>query len=307
MSFFSPIGRLPEGGDLTRFRDSFHPYAIITILFWSLAFVTTRLALRHFSVYSLGALRYLVASLTLIPIALVAGIKPPRREDLKWFVAAGALGFSFYMIAFNKGCETVNVSTSSVILATAPVMTALFARLVFGEKLRGIQWVAIAVEFVGIVVLTMKDGAFTVNSGILWLLAAAGSLCAYNLIQRFLTRRYSALQATTYGIFAGSLMLAVFLPASIEEARTASFALVSYVVFLGVFPSAIAYITWTKAFVKAERTSYVTNYMFITPFLTTLQGFLLVGELPDSATVIGGAIILSGALLFACCAARPEE
>ena len=102
-------------------------------------------------------------------------------------------------------------------------------------------------------------------------------------------------------------MLAVFLPASIEEARTASFALVSYVVFLGVFPSAIAYITWTKAFVKAERTSYVTNYMFITPFLTTLQGFLLVGELPDSATVIGGAIILSGALLFACSAARPEE
>ncbi|MDI9370007.1 MAG: DMT family transporter [Synergistaceae bacterium] len=278
-----------------------------TILFWSLAFVTTRLALHHFSVYSLGFLRYLAASLTLLPVALATGIKPPRREDIKWFAAAGALGFFFYMIAFNKGCETVNVSTSSVIMATVPVMTALFARMVLGESLRGVQWLAIAIEFAGIVVLTMKDGVFTINSGILWLLLAAVSLCAYNLLQRFLTRSYSALQVTTYGIFAGTIMLAVFLPGSIEEARTASGTLLSYVVFLGVFPSAIAYITWAKAFMKAERTSYVTNYMFITPFLTTLQGFLIVGELPDSATVVGGAIILSGAFLFAFASGRPAD
>jgi len=272
---------------------------MVTIFLWSLAFVLTRLALRHFSVYSLGFLRYLAASLTLLPMALAAGIKPPRRGDLKWFVAAGALGFFIYMIAFNKGCETVNVSTSSVMLATVPVMTALFARLVFGERLRPLQWLAIAVEFAGIVVLTMKDGTLTVNSGILWLLLAAVSLCAYNLLQRFLTRSYSALQVTTYGIFAGTLMLAVFLPSSIGEARDASARLISYVVFLGVFPSAVAYVTWAKAFAKAERTSYVSNYMFVTPFLTTLQGFLLVNELPDLATVTGGAIILSGAFLFA--------
>ncbi|MGI5935748.1 MAG: hypothetical protein ACOX7I_02935 [Oscillospiraceae bacterium] len=44
------------------FKDSFHPYAAVTILFWSLAYVLTRLALNYFSPFSLGFLRYLLAS-----------------------------------------------------------------------------------------------------------------------------------------------------------------------------------------------------------------------------------------------------
>ena len=38
--------------------------------------------------------------------------------------------------------------------------------------------------------------------------------------------------------------------------------------------------------------------MFITPFLTTLLGFLLAKETPDMTTIIGGSVILLGALLF---------
>ena len=55
---------------------------------------------------------------------------------------------------------------------------------------------------------------------------------------------------------------------------------------------------WTKAFAKAKQTSQVSNYMFVTPFLASLLGFLLAGEVPDRATLVGGAIILAGLLLF---------
>ena len=47
-------------------KNSYHPYAIITILFWSLAYVLTRLTLQYFSVFSLGFPRYVAASLALI-------------------------------------------------------------------------------------------------------------------------------------------------------------------------------------------------------------------------------------------------
>ncbi len=281
-----------------KFKDSFHPYAMATIFFWSLAYVLTRLALRHFSVFSLGFLRYFVASCALLPLGIAAGIKPPKRGDLKWFVAAGATGFFLYMVSFNSGCKTVTASTSSVVIATVPVMTVLFARLFFGERLYALQWAAIAVEFAGILVLTLMGGTFTVNGGVLWLLLAALSLSAYNLLQRKLTKTYSAFQSSMYGIFAGTLMLAVFLPVSVEEVKNASTAHLSYVLMLGVFSSALAYVAWAKAFAKAERTSYVSNYMFLTPFLTTLLGFLLTNELPDAPTLIGGAIILSGVVFF---------
>ena len=49
---------------------------------------------------------------------------------------------------------------------------------------------------------------------------------------------------------------------------------------------------------NAEQTSQVSNYMFITPFLTSVFGFIITHEVPEPATIIGGGIILLGVFLF---------
>lgn len=281
-----------------KWRDSFHPYAITTIVFWSLAYVLTRLALQYFSAFSLGFLRYFAASCTLVVVAVLTKMKLPQKADIPWFLAAGAVGFFFYMIAFNKGAETVTASTSSVVITTVPVMTALLARFVYKEKLYGFQWVAIAIEFIGVLVLTLMDGVFSINRGLLWLLLAALSLSMYNLLQRKLTKTYTALQTSAFSIFFGTILLAVFLPASVKEVSYAPGIQLIYIAVLGVFSSAIAYVAWSKAFAKAKQTSLVSNYMFVTPFLTSILGFLIADEVPGRATVIGGSIIILGVLVF---------
>lgn len=281
-----------------KFKDSFHPYAIITIVFWSLAYVFTRLALQYFSAFSLGFLRYFAASCTLIIVAVLVKMKLPRKADLLWFLAAGATGFFLYMIAFNKGAETVTSSTGSVVIATVPVITALLARFVYREKLRAVQWTAIAVEFAGVLALTLMNGIFSVNVGLLWLLLAAMTLSVYNLLQRRLTETYTALQTSAFSIFFGTLLLAMFLPRSVREVSHAPGIQLFYVAVLGIFSSAVAYAAWAKAFSKAKQTSQVSNYMFATPFLTSIFGFLIAGEIPDRATVIGGSIIMAGMFIF---------
>ena len=136
-----------------KFKNSFHPYAMVTIVFWSLAYVLTRLTLQYFSAFSLGFLRYLVASGALLVIAAMTKMQLPRKRDIPWFLASGGIGFFFYMIAFNQGQATVTAATGSVVIATVPVITALFARFVYGEKLMRFQWCAIAVEFVGVAMI----------------------------------------------------------------------------------------------------------------------------------------------------------
>ena len=281
-----------------KFKDSFHPYAMITIVFWSLAYVLTRMTLHYFSAFSLGFLRYFAASCALVIVVLFTKMKPPKKADILWFLAAGAVGFFLYMIAFNKGCETVSSSTGSVIIATVPVMTALLARFFYQEKLSTLKWAAICVEFSGVLLLAWLNGGVTINAGILWLLLAAVALSSYNILQRKLTKTYSSLQTASFSIFAGTLMLAVFLPGAVRQVQAAPPMQIVYVVLLGVFSSAVAYVAWSKAFAKATKTSSVSNYMFITPFLTSLLGFLLAGETPDIPTVIGGAVILFGVFLF---------
>ena len=209
-------------------KNSFHIYAMITILFWSLAYVLTRLSLQYFTPFSLGFLRYFIASCTLIIVAVISKIKLPHKKDLPWFMLAGALGFFFYMIAFNQGQKTVTASTGSIVISTVPVLTALI----------------------------------------------------------------------TFSIFFGTILLAVFIQVSVGEAINAPAIQWFYLAILGIFSSAIAYVAWSRAFAKAEQTSQVSNYMFITPFLTSVLGFIIADEVPEPSTIVGGGIILSGVFLF---------
>lgn len=281
-----------------KIKDSPHPYAAVTIILWSLAYVLTRVILQYFSAYSFGFLRYFVASCTLIILALLLKMKIPKTADLKWFLLSGAVGFFFYIIAFNKGSEKVTASTSSVIIATVPIITALFSYFIYHEELKRFQWVAIIIDFFGVMILTLTDGNFMVNTGLIWLLLAAIALSTYNLLLRKLLKDYSALQVSTFSIFAGTLMLMVFLPTSVRELRNAMPIHLLYIMILGIFSSAIAYLAWSKAFSKAKIASTVSNYMFITPLLTTLLGFLITKEIPDWSTVYGGTIILLGLFIF---------
>jgi len=280
------------------FKNSFHPFAIITILFWSSAFAFTKLSLQHFSAFSLGFLRYLIGAVTLIIFGVLTKMKLPEIKDIPWFLAAGASGFFFYIILFNMGLLTVSSATSSVIIATAPLITAFLSRFIYHEKLMSFQWAAFLLEFVGVIVLTLMNSTFSVNIGLLWLFIAAFSFSIYNLLQRKLTKKYTALQVTTFSVVSGSCMLAVFAPAAIRELSTAPTAQFFYITYLGVFPSAISYLAWAKAFSKSKNTSHVSNYLFINPFMASIFGFVINREVPGSAAVIGGGIILFGVLIF---------
>jgi drug/metabolite transporter (DMT)-like permease len=278
--------------------NSHHPYALVTIIFWSLAYVLTRITLEYFSAYTLGFLRYFVAAAVMAFFAARLRIKPPPPGDLGWFLLAGLTGVSLYMIAFNKGCETVTASESSVLIATVPAITAIMAKLIYKEEIRPYQYPAIALEFIGVVVLVEPHKTFNINQGLLWLLGAAFLLSAYNLLQRKLTKKYSPLQTAMYSIFMGEILLFAFAPGALAEMKNAPPVQLLYIAALGVFSSAVAYFSWSTALAKAKETSSVSNYMFLTPLLTTLLGYWLINENPPDSAITGGAIILAGMAVF---------
>lgn len=279
-------------------RKSYHFYAALTILLWSLAYVFTRLALEHFTAFPLGFIRYFIASALLIAVAVLTKMKRPELKDIPIFIAAGFFGFFFYMISFNQGQGQVSSATASVVIATAPVISAFMARFIYGEKLRKYKWLAIVIEFAGVVVLTLLNGVFSVNSGLWWLFGAAVAFSIYNLMQKSLTGKYTSLQASTYSIYMGTIMLAVFAPSAVSEIVSAPPIQYVYIAILSIGSSAMAYVLWAKALSLTDKTAQVSNYMFGIPFIASLMGFIFAGEVPDRATLIGGGIILVGMLIF---------
>ncbi len=279
-------------------KKGYHIYALTAVIFWALAYVFSRLAMQHFSPYSLGFLRYMIASVFLLFIIVLFKIKTPLTKDLPWFIACGATGFFFYMLTFNRGTAMLSSATSSVIIATTPVITALMARGVYKEKLAPYQWMAICVEFAGVMVLAFWGGGLNINKGVMWLFGAALCLSIYNILQRKITRTYSALAVSSYSIIFGTLMLSIFAKGGIAELKTAPLPQYINLMVLGILSSALGYLAWAKAIAEAESTISVSNYMFIVPFASTLFGFIFGKEIPDGSTFIGGGIIMCGVLLF---------
>lgn len=279
-------------------KQHYQLYATITILIWGIGNVLTRVALRAFSPFAVGFWRYTIATVLLAVLAAAKKIGPPAKADWPWFILSGFTGFAFYMVAYNTGYVTVTAATGSVISATVPLMTAALAWLLFKETLGVFRWCAVLLQFVGILIIALPGGCFSVSEGVLWMLVSALSLSVYNLLQRKMTRRYSAFQASIYSIFCGAAMLTVFAPRAVRELPAARADAVFAVVFLGVFASAVAFLSWTKAFSLADKASQVSNFMFITPVISTVFEIVLFRELPGVTTLLGGAVILLGAFLF---------
>jgi drug/metabolite transporter (DMT)-like permease len=57
-------------------------------------------------------------------------------------------------------------------------------------------------------------------------------------------------------------------------------------------------ILWSIAVSKADKVTTVTNFAFLTPFISILYGFILVAEIPTFKTIIGGLVIIGGSVLF---------
>lgn len=274
--------------------------ASCTVLLWASAFPMTKIAMSHFSSNALAFLRCGAAAIFLIIVGKLTHIGGlHRKKDILWFILAGGTGFALYMITFNTGIKTITSATSSLIIALTPIFTAAMASKLYHETIRPFGWCMIGLAFSGVVVLLLWKGVLSINVGMLWTIVAAALLSIYNITNRKLSfMGYTALEIVTYSIVCGVLLLVGFSFQGISQMATANAREVFSVIYLGVMPSATAYFLWGKAMSLSEKTSEVTNYMFVTPLLSTILGFIMLHEVPNAGTFIGGVIIISSVVLF---------
>ena len=277
----------------------YYVYGMIPIVIWSSTFAFSKVCLEAFSAPVLSMYRFIFAGLFMLVFAIVKKIGMPAKEDIPVFILSAVIGFSLYQLVFNKGIDMLTSATACIIIATTPVITAVFARILFKEKIRVGGWIGMMICFAGILVLMLWNGVFSINGGIFWMLGAAGMLAGYTLLQRKLTKRYTALQATAYSIIIGAVMLLFVMPfGGIEQAAHASLKVWLCTAYLGFIGSSVSYLCWSKALALTDQTAKVSNLQFIQPILAMFWGFLLVAEVPTMDMYLGLVIVVIGLTVF---------
>ena len=270
---------------------------VAAVVFGASAYAAIGAALAHYSPGPLALLRMLVASAALAVYAAVSGMRMPEVRDLPAAVLAGLFAFALYNVALNYGQVTASAGAASLIIASIPIFTALLAAAFLGERLDALGWLGIAVGFLGMAGITLGEGGgFGINAGALLVLLAALSASVYFAFQKPYLEKYGSLTFTAYAIWAGALLLLPFFPGLIGEVQSAPPQATLAVVYLGIFPTIVAYTSAAYVFSRLPASRAVTlEYLF--PPVAIVIAYLWLSEIPSVLSVVGGAVALVGVAL----------
>jgi drug/metabolite transporter (DMT)-like permease len=277
------------------------------LLLWASAFAGIRAGMRLTQAGTVGAdgygpgelalLRFGTASLVLALFALATRMRLPDRSDLPRIGLAGLLGISVYHVALNFGEVTVSAGAASLLISAGPVFTALLSTIFLHERLTRIGWGGIFLAFAGVSLIALSGGkGLHFTPGALLILLAAGVSATYSILSKQSLRKYSALEFTCYSIWAGTLPLFVFLPGLLRRFPMAAPPATFAVVYLGIFPAAIAYVLWNYALSRMPA-SLLSSFLYLSPVLASFIAWIWLGEIPALLTVVGGAIAIVGVVV----------
>ena len=206
----------------------------------------------------------------------------------------GVLWFGVYNLALNAGERHVDAGTAAMLIQVSPVLIAVLATVFLGERFTGWLALGLLLAFAGIVLIALSqpDGHNDLLGVALCLLAAL----VYSIslvVQKPLVSRLSALHVTWLACTIGALVCLPFAGQLVDDTSHASASDIWWVIYLGLFPTAIAFTTYAFALRHMTASSLgITTYLV--PPLTILMGWLFLGEVPPTMAYVGGALALIG-------------
>jgi drug/metabolite transporter (DMT)-like permease len=275
--------------------------------FWGTGFYFGKIALEEMSVAENVTLRFLFASVLLLPI-LIRKWKRPSRRHMAWIVVAAVTGVPLQFLLQFSGLAQTTVSHASLIVGTLPVLLALSSAMFLGERLHGIEWGVLLVSALGAVLIAMSSthsGATSGGPSLSGDMMVFGSLClalVMILCTKSLIPLYGSLFLTALMLTIGTVVLLVWAEWLHPLRWHYSARGWTAVIAQAVLATAGAYALWNWA-LEHTSASRAGVFLNLEPVVGTALGVASLHERLGLPAILGGLLIIVSALYFSL---RPE-
>ena len=269
-------------------------FALFTIAVWGSTFISSKKLLTIYTPSQIMLTRFLLAYCAL-------WLLRPRKLALTWkqeasFFLLGLSGCSIYFYTENTALTYTLASNVSIIVAAAPIFTAILAHFAGEERFhRSTLW-GFLVAFTG-VVLVVCNGTFVLKlnpRGDFLALAAAACWAVYSVLLRRVSQGLDPILVTRRTLFWGAVTAAPMV--LLEGAPYPTAPLLTPVVagnflFLGLIGSGLCYVLWNKAFHLLGVVA-TNNFIYLNPFVTIVVARIFLDE-PISPLALLGAVLIT--------------
>jgi drug/metabolite transporter (DMT)-like permease len=285
------------------FMDSLKTRAILalllTMIFWGSAAVFMRTLALALTPENSLALRYVILSAINVIGLIYLGTWRIPRTDWPRFLVAGLIGMAGYNWFVNAGFALVPAGLGTIITMVEPLMIALLAALLLGEKLNRFIFIGVAIATLGAIVLFWEDLTTTQASsvaplGILYLMICCLCWAIYTIVAKPLLDRYDSFTVTaiTMLIAAPPLIGAANEPLTVLAARLdlRQWAELIYLVLASGIGGTLL---WNYGSKHLSGTTAGT-FLYLIPVVAVASGALVLAEPVTIFIVLGGLLMLAG-------------
>ncbi len=275
-----------------------------TLVTWSSAFVAIRHLGEDVPPGSLSLGRLVVAVIALGAMVLIsvptARRRLPTRREWPLIALGGVSWIGIYNVALNESERRIDAGTAALIIQIGPIIVALLATFIFKERLTRWLVIGLAVGFAGVVIIgraSSSGGNGDVIGVLLSALAAVTFAVGVITQKKLLGSGMTALEMTFWFYVVGTIACLPWTFELVGVVGDASAADLGWIVYLGIVPSALAFVTWAYALNRSDAGKFALS-TFLVPFITTLMAWLFLGEVPPALAFVGGVMCIAGVLLI---------
>jgi drug/metabolite transporter (DMT)-like permease len=137
-----------------------------------------------------------------------------------------------------------------------------------------------------------RDGAASVL-GVLLCLVSAITYAISVVVQKPTLKHCTSLQFTAFGNAIAAVLCLPFAPLLFDELASAPSSATLHVLYLGLFPTALAFLTWGYA-LRFTTTGKLGATTYVVPAIVVGLSWIFLDEIPTWLTLAGGALALVG-------------
>ena len=274
----------------------------LTAVFWGGTFIAGRYVTRDVGPFSAAFLRFAVASmLLLLLVRRTEGRLPSvQGRQIIPLILLGMTGVFAYNVFFFKGLKLIHAGRASVIVANNPIVIALFASLIFRERLTVLKVMGIVLSVIGAIIVVSKGHVAEVfRGGIGWgeifIFSCVASWGCFSLIGKAVMTHLSPLVSVAYSSTVGAAALLV--PAWLEGMFTdiSHYTLLDWlgIVYLGIFGTVIGFV-WYYQGIKAIGPTKAGQFINFVPPSAIVLAFFILGEPMTPSLLLGAFFVITG-------------